>query len=230
MEIKTKTPYYTWRKNKWRIDMGFYTKRFIKEHFQKGILPLNSEPGRIYAIEYKVNPEIETDKYHVKTFVLSLGRFLNETPHMRALNLMYLKPDVLLQYLDHSHTLFTLNEKNMQNRAFSFFNFHERLVKDGKEYMMHNFEEKRIVSIKEIPVDSWGMLVLLKRYQLGTFNESDLRKDYIKESKKFEDVPVLKAVSRRKKVVDKKEETILSEAEKMKLQMDLDLNEMDYED
>jgi hypothetical protein len=178
------SPFQTWKKNKWRIDLRKYTRSFQQNFESKK--PIKVFPGEVYAAKYVTDYSILTDKYHFTPVFVSFGRFRDDEgmTYTRCINLMYLRNDQKIEILEE---VFKCHHLPISKRVEPMIKIHEKWMRIAP-YAFKNLEERRITGISEIHVNEWGMIPLLKEHLLGTFNSSTLNEDFQKENK----IPVVK--------------------------------------
>jgi hypothetical protein len=180
METKIMKPYDTWKKNKGRIDLRKYTREF-QENF-KVKTKCKFEPGKVYAITYTPdNGTYATDKHHITPVILSLGNFRDTDGkiYIRAINLFFLDTRKTIEVLDDAYHCEHLPAGS---RVMPIVRLHDKFM-HVFPWAFKNFQNLRIRTAVEVPVDDWGMMPLLYKYLIGNFNATALNEDFQKENK-----------------------------------------------
>lgn len=172
-------PTQTWKANKWRSDLRKYTREF-QSNFESRT-PLQILPGTVYASRYRGDSTFPTDKHHITPLFVSFGRYKDDEGkvHVRGINLLYLRKDQQLEILDEIYAHFS---KKPDERVAPIIKVHEKWMKISP-YAFKNYEERRMIAIREISSLDWGMIPLLQTHLLGNFNAQALNEDFQKESK-----------------------------------------------
>lgn len=190
-------PFETWKKNKWKSNIRKYTLEFEKKFKSKFSL---TEVGKMYAVTYKVDSSVPTDKFHLTPVMLSFGRFHDEdgAKYVRGLNLLFLNTRELLQVLE---DFYPFMNNAPDSRVQPILKLHEKYMKKFP-YVFKNFAERKIVSVNEVDVEEWGMVPLLHKYLWGTFNAIALDEAFQAENK-----------ARRKTAVNKRKKKLHEHAQ-----------------
>jgi hypothetical protein len=212
-------PVQTWKSNKWRSDLRKFTQDFIKEHFSES--SSGNELGKLYAINYRTDSSIPTDKHHVSSIVLSFGKFKDDEGHvyMRSINLLYLKDFQILEILQAAWK--NLKLKPAQ-RIAPTISLHEEIMKIHP-FCFKNFQDNRIITIHEVESEQWGMIPLLKRHLLGNFNAEALNEDFQAENR------VKRTLPKKKKIKSSRDVNEVLSEEKEEIISD-DLTKIDFQD
>ena len=135
------TPFQTWKQNKHRSDLRLYTREFQKR-FNVNTVKI-TEVCDIYAANYRVGNESETDKHHVTPLIMSFGRFKDDDgfPHVRGLNLLYLSTSEAIELMEVAYTLATLKP---DSRVPGMIKLHEECMKKFP-HAFKNLEERRLL-------------------------------------------------------------------------------------
>ena len=208
------TPVQTWKANKGRTDLRSYTRDFQKKFETKHVLKFL--PGDVYALKYRTDSEVLTDKHHFTPLIVSFGRFLDESgPHLRGLNLLFLRKEQKLELLEEVYALHRLKP---DQRVAPLLRIHEKWMKITP-YAFKNFVERRVHCSEVIVLTEWGMIPLLHDYLFGTFNAVALNEDFQREN------ALPRPKMKKKKLPTGK---LLSEKEELSIEMEDELLDIEY--
>lgn len=199
------SPIDTWKKNKNRSDLRNYTREFEKFFSCKEKTEIL--PGNVYASTYAGNGLL-TDKHHVTPLFLSFGRFRDDEGkiYTRGINLLYLRPERRLEILEEASK--HCNKKPV-NRVSPIIKIHEKWMKIAP-YAFKNFEDSRIVGLREIENFDWGMIPLLQTNLIGNFNPIALNEDFLLENVQPKPVVKKKKKKAEKTIAPEYDETLES--------------------
>jgi hypothetical protein len=212
-------PYETYNKNKSRLDLRKYTKDFSLSKIKKGVL----QEGKLYLMRYLPNISIPTDKHHILSVCFIFEKKEDEKK-LVAVNLLYLKPYISLRLLQWWYEI-SMKEKRSKILEAWRMRFHTEIESSPYAFSLKTFEIDRILGIKEISFDEWGMIPLLRKEMLGITTLRGILRDYETEfssrkkekKKKAEHMPEFSA--KYLTLADK-----LSEKEKEAMEFFIDLN------
>jgi hypothetical protein len=173
-------PYETWRRNKGRVDLRAFTRKF-QENF-KGRRICESELSGVYSIVYMMDPNLPTDKHHATPVMLSFGRFVGDdgSTYVRGANLLYLKTDEAIDLMMDVHRIMDLK---LEARVAPLIAIHEKYMQRFPQ-AFKNYEERRILSCVRVKGEDWGMVPLLHKHLMGNFNPTALLESYNLENKR----------------------------------------------
>lgn len=175
-------PTQVWKQNKGRSDLRKFTREFQKKF--KGKKPLKMEPGKVYAVQYRVDSIFPTDKHHFTPLIVSFGRFRDGSTHTRGVNLFYLTIPQQLELLEDVHRFHSLKATD---RAIEIFKLHSKYMRIFP-FAFKNLEELRTLHVTEILAEEWGMIPLLHSHLLGNFNKSALDADFQLENREWKTI------------------------------------------
>ena len=173
------TPYETWKKNKGRVDLRKYTRDFQKKFNIK--TKCEYEPGKVYAVTYRVDHEFPTDKHHVTPIILCLGQYKDNDGKIfvRGINLLYLDTQKTIEVLNDAYPFVS---HTPSKRVMPIIKLHDKFM-HVYPWVFKNLSQNRILTSIEVPVEEWGLIPLIYKYLLGNFNSVALAEDFHIENK-----------------------------------------------